>query len=187
MSAYLQSLRNLLRENPYKFLLSFAWRYAEGMRLRYLLIYLMFTGVNVLISIQPIIYGLYINFLQKGEGEPIEGSMIYVGIYVAIIFGFWSLQWPARLMERRMAFDISQKLLLESYDKIIHLPLAWHREHHSGDTINRARKAYEALKNFFDNGFAYFQTIARMLIAIGGIMWFSPIFGLIAAGFGLVI
>ncbi len=187
MSSYFTSLRNLIRENPYKYLLSVAWRYAEGMRLRYLLIYLMFTGVNLLVSIPPLIYGLYINFLQQGEGDPIRGSLIYVGIYVAIIFSFWCLQWPARLLERRMAFDISQKLLLESYDKIIHLPLAWHREHHSGDTINRARKAYEALKNFFDNGFAYFQTIARILIAIGAIMWFSPLFGLIAAGFGLVI
>lgn len=187
MSTYLHSLRNLIRENPYKYLLGVAWRYAEGMRWRYFLIYLMFTGVNLLVSIPPIIYGLYINFLQKGEGDPIQGSFLYVAIYVAIILGFWCLQWPARLLERRMAFDISQKLLLESYDKIIHLPLAWHREHHSGDTINRARKAYEALKNFFDNGFAYFQTIARMLFAIAAIMWFSPLFGLIAAGFGLII
>ncbi len=187
MTAYFTSLRNLVRENPYKYLLQMAWHYAAGMRWRYLLIYLMFTGVNLLVSVPPVIYGLYINFLQKGEGDPIWGSLVYVAVYVAIILGFWCLQWPARLLERRMAFDISQKLLLESYEKIIHLPLAWHREHHSGDTINRARKAYEALKNFFDNGFAYFQTVARILIAIGAIMWFSPLFGLIAAGFGLII
>jgi ABC-type multidrug transport system fused ATPase/permease subunit len=86
-----------------------------------------------------------------------------------------------------MAFDISQRLLMESYDKIIHLPLAWHREHHSGDTINRARQAYEALKTFFDYGFAYFQTVARILIAIGAIMWFSPLFGAIAMVFGIII
>lgn len=187
MSSYLSSLRNLLRENPYKYLLSVAWRYAEGMRGRYLLIYLLFTGVNLLVSIPPIIYGLYINFLQQGEEDLIRGSLIYVAIYVGIILSFWCLQWPARLLERRMAFDLSQRLLLESYDKIIHLPLAWHREHHSGDTINRARKAYEALKSFFDNGFAYFQTIARMFIAIGAIIWFSPVFGAVAAVFGLLI
>lgn len=187
MSNYLSNLRNLFRENPYKYLLSFAWRYAKGMRGKYILIYLMFTGVNVLVSIPPIIYGLYINFLQKGEGDPMQGTLIYVAIYIAITLAFWSLQWPARLMERRMAFDISQRLLMESYDKIVHLPLAWHREHHSGDTINRARKAYEALKTFFDYGFAYFQTVARILIAIGAIMWFSPLFGAIAMVFGIII
>ncbi|WP_020568771.1 ABC transporter ATP-binding protein [Neolewinella persica] len=185
--SYLSTISNLVRENPYKYLLSFAWRYAKGMRGKYVLIYLMFTGVNILVSIPPIIYGLYINFLQKGEGDPMQGTLIYVSIYLAITLAFWTLQWPARLLERRMAFDLSQRLLMESYDKIIHLPLAWHREHHSGDTINRARKAYEALKTFFDYGFAYFQTVARILIAIGAIMWFSPLFGAIAAVFGVII
>jgi hypothetical protein len=104
MSSYFSSLRNLFRENPYKYLLSFAWRYAEGMRGKYVLIYLMFTGVNILVSIPPIIYGLYINFLQKGEGDPMQGTLIYVAIYLAITLSFWTLQWPARLLERRMAF-----------------------------------------------------------------------------------
>jgi ABC-type multidrug transport system fused ATPase/permease subunit len=157
------------------------------MRGKYIGIYLMFTAVNILSSLPPIIYGYYVNFLQQGEEDLIQGTMIYVTIYVCLILAVWCFQWPARLLERRMAFDISQKLLLESYDRIIHLPLAWHREHHSGDTINRARKAYEALKNFFDNGFAYFQTIARMTIAIFAIMWFSPIFGLVALSFGTLI
>lgn len=187
MSSYFNSLRNLFRENPYRYLLSTAWHYAKGMRGKYIGIYLMFTAVNILSSLPPIIYGYYVNFLQQGEEDLIQGTMIYVTIYVCLILAVWCFQWPARLLERRMAFDISQKLLLESYDRIIHLPLAWHREHHSGDTINRARKAYEALKNFFDNGFAYFQTIARMTIAIFAIMWFSPIFGLVALAFGTLI
>jgi ATP-binding cassette subfamily B protein len=187
MSSYFNSLRNLFRENPYRYLLSTAWHYAKGMRGKYIGIYLMFTAVNILSSLPPIIYGYYVNFLQQGEEDLIQGTMIYVTIYVCLILAVWCFQWPARLLERRMAFDISQKLLLESYDRIIHLPLAWHREHHSGDTINRARKAYEALKNFFDNGFAYFQTIARMTIAIFAIMWFSPIFGLVALSFGTLI
>lgn len=187
MAANLKDLGALIRDNPYKYLLATAWRYAEGMRRRYVLIYLMFIGVNGLISLQPIIFGLFINFLQEGEGDLLRGAMIYGGLYMAIIFGFWSLQWPARLMERRMAFELSRRLMLESYDRIVHLPLDWHRRHHSGDTINRARKGYEALRLFFDNGFAYFQTITRMVIALIAIVIFSPIFGSIAVALGLVI
>lgn len=187
MSNIASRLTNLFRENPYKYLLSTAWRYAAGMRLRYLVIYGMFTMVNILSSIAPIIYGYYVNFLQEGEGDLLQGTLYYVLVYLGIILAIWCFQWPARLMERRMAFEISQKLLMESYDRIIHLPLAWHREHHSGDTINRARKAYEALKTFFDNGFAYFQTIARMVLALAAIVYFSPIFGAIACLFGTAI
>lgn len=173
-------MRSLFTDNPYKRLLSIAWGYAEGMRGRYLLIYLMFTGVNLLISLQPVIFGLFINHLQEGGDDLWRGTLIYLALHMGIIFAFWSLQWPARLLERRMAFDISKRLLMEVYDKIIHLPLVWHREHHSGDTINRARKGYEALKNFFDNGFAYFQTVARMVIALFALLWFSPLFGAVA-------
>lgn len=184
MSTY---LRNLFVENPYRFLLATAWRYAEGLRLRYLGIYLMFTAVNIMASLFPVVFGYYVNFLQAGDGDVLRGTLYYVAVYFGIILATWAFQWPARLLERRMAFAISQHLLLECYDRIIHLPLAWHREHHSGDTINRARKAYEALKTFFDSGFVYFQTITRMLFAVGAIMWFSPLFGAIAAAFGLVI
>jgi len=180
-------MRHLFTDNPYRYLLATAWRYAAGMHGRYILIYVMFTGVNLLISVHPILYGLFINHLQKGEEDLLQGSLIYVGLHVGLILAWWALQWPARLMERTMAFDISQRLLLETYDKIIHLPLAWHREHHSGDTINRARKGYEALKNFFDNGFAYFQTVARMLIALIALIWFSPVFGLIASVAAVII
>lgn len=187
MPAYLSNLRNLFVENPYRYLLSTAWRYAEGVRWRYLGIYGMFTMVNIFGSLPPIIFGYYVNFLQAGEGDILGGTGYYLLAYIGIILGIWMFQWPARLLERKMAFDISQRLLLESYDRIIHLPLAWHREHHSGDTINRARKAYEALKTFFDNGFAYFQTLARMTFAVIAIMWFSPIFGAVAMAFGIFI
>jgi len=178
---------SLITDNPYKRLLSIAWGYAAGMHGKYILIYLMFTGVNLLISLQPVIFGLFINHLQEGGDDLLQGTLIYLALHMGIIFSYWSLQWPARLWERRMAFDISKRLLMEVYDKIIHLPLAWHREHHSGDTINRARKGYEALKNFFDNGFAYFQTIARMVIALIALLWFSPLFGAIAVVAAIII
>jgi len=110
---------SLITDNPYKRLLSIAWGYAEGMRGRYVLIYLFFTGVNLLISLQPVIFGLFINHLQEGGEDLLQGTLIYLGLHMAIIFSYWSLQWPARLWERRMAFDISKRLLMEVYDKII--------------------------------------------------------------------
>ncbi|OAV43248.1 ABC transporter ATP-binding protein [Lewinella sp. 4G2] len=187
MTQLRSKLNNIFAKNPYGYLLKMAWTYAAGMRGRYLLIYALFTGVNLVVSLQPIFWGYFVNFLQVGEGDLITGSLYYVLAYLGIILVTWAFQWPARLMERKMAFEIGERLLLESYDKIVHLPLGWHREHHSGDTINRARKAYEALKGFFDNGFAYFQTMARMAIAIGAIIYFSPLFGAIAGVFGVII
>lgn len=157
------------------------------MRGRYVLIYAMFTCVNLLSSLQPIIFGYFINYLQAGEGDLLTGAWIYGGAYLFLILAGWAFQWPARLMERRMAFEISRRLLMETYDRLVRLPLEWHRRHHSGDTINRTRKAYEALKSFFDNGFVYFQTLIRMFISIVAIIWFSVVFGGVAGVAGILI
>ena len=183
----LRQWREFFSTNPYEQLLSVSWEYARGMRARYVWIYVMFTCVNVLSSLQPILFGYFINYLQAGEGDLLTAAWVYGGAYVALILAGWAFQWPARLMERRMAFDISRRLLMETYERVVRLPLEWHRRHHSGDTINRTRKAYEALKNFFDNGFVYFQTLVRMFISIVAIIWFSAIFGGVAGVAGVLI
>ena len=179
--------REFFATNPYQELLETSWHYARGMRGQYVLIYVMFTCTNLLASLLPIVFGYFINYLQQEGGDLITAAWIYGGIYVAIILGNWAFQWPARLMERRMAYDISRRLLRETYDRVVQLPLDWHRRHHSGDTINRTRKAYEALKAFFDNGFVYFQTLVRMLFAIAAIIYFSPVFGAVAGLTGILI
>ena len=187
MQETFRQYREFFSTNPYEQLLRISWTYARGMRGRYVLIYVMFTCVNVLSSLQPILFGYFINYLQAGEGDLLTAAWIYGGAYLALILAGWAFQWPARLMERRMAFDISRRLLMETYDQVVGLPLEWHRRHHSGDTINRTRKAYEALKSFFDNGFVYFQTLVRMFISIAAIIWFSAIFGGVAGVSGVLI
>ncbi len=187
MQGTVRQWREFFSTNPYEQLLKISWQYARGMRGRYVLIYGMFTCVNVLSSLQPIIFGYFINYLQTGEGDLLSAAWIYGGLYLALILAGWAFQWPARLMERRMAFDISRRLLMETYGRVVRLPLEWHRRHHSGDTINRTRKAYEALKGFFDNGFVYFQTLVRMFISIVAIIWFSALFGGVAGAAGILI
>ncbi|THH39463.1 ABC transporter ATP-binding protein [Neolewinella litorea] len=187
MKGTIRQWREFFSTNPYEQLLRTSWAYARGLRGRYLLIYVMFTFVNLLASLQPIIFGYFINYLQEERGDLITAAWIYGGAYMALILGGWAFQWPARLMERRMAYEISRRLLMETYDRVVRLPLDWHRRHHSGDTINRTRKAYEALKNFFDNGFVYFQTLVRMLFSIVAIIWFSALFGGVAGAVGILI
>ena len=187
MKGTFRQWREFFSTNPYEQLLKVSWHYARGMRGRYVVIYLMFICVNLLASLMPIIFGYFINYLQEARGDLITATWIYGAAYLGIILATWVFQWPARLMERRMAFEISRRLLNETYERVVRLPLEWHRGHHSGDTINRTRKAYEALKSFFDNGFVYFQTLMRMLFSIIAIIWFSVLFGGVAGTVGVLI
>lgn len=173
--------------NPYLSLLRTAWKYAHEQRHRYLLVYLLFTISNLVTSSIPIIWGLFINELQLEGTDALGTAWLYVGAYLVIHFIDWACHGPARIMEQKLAFHVSRNLLQELYHKTVHLPVKWHQDHHSGSTINRVRKAYEALKSFFNNGFMYFGTFTRMFIALGAIVFFSPLFGGVAVVMGVVI
>ncbi|GJM35516.1 MAG: multidrug resistance-like ATP-binding protein MdlB [Saprospiraceae bacterium] len=171
--------------NPYLSLLRTAWHYARGQRKRYLAIYSLFTLSNLSMSAAPVIWGLFINELQKEGVQALHSTWIYVGVFLVFHLFDWLFHGPARIMERKLAFEVGRNFLHELYHKTVHLPVKWHQDNHSGATINRVRKAHEALFEFFDNGFMYFQTIAKLFFALAAMIYFSPIFGGIAVTLGI--
>ncbi len=75
---------------------------------------------------------------------------------------------------------------METYHQTLHLPVKWHQDNHSGAIINRVRKAYEALKHFFQDGFMFFHSFAKFVFSFAAIIYFSPLFGLVSAFLGIL-
>jgi ABC-type multidrug transport system fused ATPase/permease subunit len=173
--------------NPYISLLRTAWQYAVGQRGRYLTVYGLFILSNIATSGYPIIWGMFINELQLEGSDALRSAWMYIGAHMLLHFIDWASHGPARVMEQKLAFDVSRNFLQEMYHKTVHLPVKWHQDHHSGSTINRVRKAYEALKSFFSSGFMYFGTFAKMFMALGAMVYFSPLFGGVAVVMGVII
>lgn len=180
----MQAIQPLFR-NPYFSLLRIAWTYARKERGRYRRIYTFFTLSNLVYSLEPILWGWFIDVLQKQETGILRYAWLYAGAYFLIRFLDWVFHGPARIMEQELAFNLSRNFLHEMYHKTLHLPVKWHQDNHSGATINRVRKAYEALQEFFRNGFMYFHTLAKFIFSFGAMIYFSPIFGTIAILFGM--
>ncbi len=177
----------LSTRNPYFSLLSTAWQYARRERWRYLLIYSLFFVATLSSMALPVVFGWFIEQMQLEGTDAIASAWKYIGLLMALHFFYWSLHFPGRIMERALAFRLSRNMLEELYHKTLQLPVAWHQDHHSGNTINRVRKAYEALKTFFDFGFAYFSTVVSLVFALVGILYFAPLFGGIAIGISVLI
>ena len=175
--------------NPYFSLLGTAWKYAYGRKKRYLLVYSLFVMSNIIDALNPIIWGLFINELQKQGADIIYSAWIYVGAYLILRLADWCCHGPARVMENKLAFHLSQNFLHELYHKALHLPVKWHQDHHSGEIINRIKKAYEALKAFFQHGFMFLHSICKFTFALIAMLYFSPIFGTVAVvmGVGIVL
>ncbi len=170
--------------NPYFFLLKTAWTYARSERKKYVLIYVLFMISNLVSSLYPVIWGIFINDLQQNGADILNHTWIYVGLFLTVRLGDWLFHGPSRIVERNLAFNIGRNFLAELYHKSLRLPVKWHQDHHSGATINRVRKAHEALRSFFDRGFEYLHTLFKFLFSFAAMIYFSPLFGGIAVLLG---
>lgn len=172
--------------NPYVSLLRTAWRYARHERKKYVLVYLMFIISNLIFAMNPILFGWFIGKIQRDTGRVLYYAFLYAGCYIGLKFLQWCFHGPARVMERTLAFNLSRNFLQERYHQVLHLPVKWHQDHHSGATINRIRKAYEALREFFDRGFMYINVLGKFFFSVVAMLYFSPLFGSIAVLLGML-
>ncbi|WP_128548503.1 ABC transporter ATP-binding protein [Larkinella soli] len=171
-------------QNPYLALLRTAWQYARQEKGRYVLVYALFVLANVVGALHPLWFGWFIDSIQRKGAEVPTIAIWYAGGFMGLKVLEWCFHGPARVMERELAFNVSRNFLTELYHQTVHLPVSWHKDHHSGATINRIRKAYEALKNFFQSGFTYLHTIMKCLFSFGAMVYFSPVFGLVGVMLG---
>lgn len=175
-----------ISQNAYISLLLTAWKYAREERGRYVVIYCMFAASNIIDSMRPILWGWFISAIQVQGVDVLRSSWIYIGIYLLIHFVDWCFHGFARVMERTLAFNLSRNFLQEMYHKVLRLPVKWHQDNHSGATINRVRKAYEGLKEFFQNGFMYIHAFAKFGFSFAAMLYFSPFFGSIGILLGIL-
>ncbi len=171
--------------NPYLSMLATAWQYARKERKRYVLIYAIFIMANIIAAAHPLLYGWFINNLQRDGSQVLRYAWMYGLGFLGLRFLEWCCHGPARVMERQLAFNLSRNFLEEMYHQVLHLPVKWHQDHHSGSTINRMRKAYEALKEFFQSGFIYLHASFKFLFSFAAMLYFSPVFGLIGVVLGI--
>lgn len=175
-----------MASNPYINLLSTAWVYAKGERKKYLRTYSFFAFSNLTDSVLPLLYGWMINGIQQHGFNVINYAWKYAAAYMGLKIFEWVFHGPARVWERSLAFNLSRNFKMELYHQALHLPIKWHQDHHSGAIISRISKAYEALKNFFQDGFMFFHALAKFIISFSAMLYFSPLFGSIGLLMGIV-
>lgn len=172
--------------NPYISLLRTAWRYARKEKKKYVLIYAMFIAAYLVWSLTPLLFGWFIDKLQTDSPHALHYALLYVAGYIAIKLVQWAFHGPARIMERGLAFRLGRNFLQERYHQVLHLPVKWQQDHHSGATINRIRKAYDALREFFGHGFMYINVVMKFLVSVGAMLYFLPFYGIIALCLGVL-
>ena len=173
-------------QNPYFSLLRAAWKYARDRKRRFVAIYALFVLANIVVAMNPLFYGWFVSEVQQHGAAVVSTAWMYVAGFLGLRLLEWSFHGPARVMERQLAFEMSRNFMEDMYHKILHLPVDWHQENHSGSTISKLRKAYDALRDFFQHGFIYLYSFGKFLLSFSAMIYFSPLFGAVGVFLGFV-
>ena len=87
---------------------------------------------------------------------------------------FWLLHGPARVIETMASFEATKNYTNFLYENIANLPIQWHRDNHSGYTINQMKKSIDALENFSRESFGYVKLIIKLIGSFTVIVWIFP-------------
>lgn len=136
----------------------------------------MFIVANAILLLEPYIVGRALNLLQ--QAPTLERPLRSLTLALIAIFGvnvaFWIFHGPARVIERRLAFDVRTQYKDHLYRIITTLPVQWHKDNHSGSSINRIGKATRALFDFTANSWQFIEMIVRSLGSIVALALIMP-------------
>lgn len=183
----------MLKKNPIVYLLLTGWAYAGKHRSLIVCYTVMFAFAQAMALAEPYVIGRLINCVQNGvtgattnREHVMDQVKIYLLLYFATQVGFWVFHGPGRLLERYAAFNIKANFKGKLFSVLTKLPLKWHREHHSGDSIDKVNRASNSLYEFYDTSFEVAYMLFRLLGSQAILVWFMPEAGLISTAVTLL-
>lgn len=152
-------------DNPIFYLARRMWKFSEGNRPRVVLFVSLLVVANGVALLEPLIVAKILNTVQEDgiSFATLPTFFLLLSLFIFQTIAFWVFHGPARVLEESNGFLVRanyKKYLLEG---TIGLPLEWHTEHHSGETIDKIEKGTKDLFNFSSNSFQFIQTIVRFV------------------------
>lgn len=152
--------------NPLVYLFAKTWHYSRGNRVKVGVFWFMFVLVELGdLCVMPFVWSRIINIVQE-QGLTKSSTL---AITLLLLLGlawtvtFWSLHGPARVMECSNAFNVRANYRKHLLSGVMNLPMEWHVDHHSGETIDRIEKGVNSLYLFSEDSFEVVYSIVRLL------------------------
>ncbi len=181
-------MRAFFGKNPLFLIIRTGWQFAGRYRPIMILCTLMFAAAQIISLIEPYIVGKLLNSVQINLNESGASTKLwhdvcfYVSIYFLLEVGFWIFHGPGRVLERIVAYHIRVNYKHYLVKLLTEMPLQWHREHHSGESIDKVNRSSIALGQFFANSYEIAYMLFRFFGAQIILYCFMPSAGIIAIG-----
>ena len=138
------------RGNPILNVIKAEWEYLGSRRKVFLIFLLLFTIAGLIGLMTPLVVGLIFNSIQNSitlEAE-FRKLLILISLLLFINIGFWIFHGIARVLEERTSFFVRRNYTNKKINQVLELPIKWHKDHHSGETIDKINRASGAIESF---------------------------------------
>lgn len=142
-----------------------------GKRKKLFIFYLSFFTIAGTISlITPYVIGTIFNDIQKSisTNEELLGIQWKISILLLLTIVFWVFHGIGRVLEQRTGFFVQRNYVNDKINKVLEMPTKWHKEHHSGDTIDKINRASSALEEFASH--ITFQIVYGLVSLFGSLI-----------------
>lgn len=147
--------------------------YAQDRRKNIVTATTMFIFANIADAAQPLIFGYFLNYIQKNgiTKENLINLFLILLLFLASEVIFWAFWAPARIIEQKTAFITKKKYKEYLLRGTMALPLSWHTDHHSGNTIDKIEKGTSAIFSFSEQTFMFIQAFVRLVVSLGALIY----------------
>ncbi|NPE27016.1 ABC transporter ATP-binding protein [Methanococcoides sp. SA1] len=170
--------------NPILTMAKAEWRYLGPNRKKFVLQILLFAMAALIGLLSPWLVGQIFNSIQSGQvatQEELTNLFVMISFLLVIKIAFWIFHGSARIMEILTAFKTHEIYANSKIKKIVELPVSWHKDHHSGDTIDRVNKARLSLQSYAQHQtFQLVYILVEIFGALGIIFFINPKIGAFA-------
>lgn len=157
----------MFSKNPLINLLKYTWHYSFGGK-KSIVVFVTFSVVGSIIwMLQPIVIGRIFNSIQFAQQKDQILFVAYSLILLVILFVLgWIFHGIFRVIENKNAFLVRKNYRQTMFEEVMELPTAWHKDHHSGDTIDKINKASDRLYDFSSELFTIIQNVVGLIASI---------------------
>ena len=138
------------KKNPLWNLYREEWKHLGSRRKHFIGYTLLFVVANIIALMNPLVIGWIFNSIQQtisSEAE-LKKLLMMILLLLGLNIGFWIFHGTGRVWEQITAFYVHRNYTDRKIFKVLELPVKWHKDNHTGDTIDKINRGREAIAVF---------------------------------------
>lgn len=155
------------RKNPFIVLLKAEWEFLGNKKKTFLFYMFLFVIAGTISLMTPLLLGHIFNSIQNEITTKAELNNLILLITLLLPIGifYWLFHGTARIIEGNTGFAVGKNYNNQKIREVLELPMSWHKDNHSGDTIDKINKSTSAISNFAQH--MTFQLVYVIINLIG--------------------